>query len=65
LSGFDNADPNGIWTLFVADVSAGGMSTLQGWGLSITLIPEPHSGVMIAGALAAQLIRRRFRQKCR
>jgi subtilisin-like proprotein convertase family protein len=34
-------NPNGTWTLFFADLSAGGVSTLQGWSLDITAVPEP------------------------
>ena len=40
--GFGGLDPNGIWTLFFADVVAGGSSaTLTGWSLEITTVPEP------------------------
>ena len=39
---FQNMDPNGTWTLFFADVSAGGgQATLNGWSLDITTVPEP------------------------
>jgi subtilisin-like proprotein convertase family protein len=43
LNSFAGLDPNGSWTLFVADDSAGGIGTLTGWGLSITAetVPEP------------------------
>jgi subtilisin-like proprotein convertase family protein len=35
-------DPNGSWTLFIADVSGGGgQSQLTSWGLDITAVPEP------------------------
>ena len=41
-TGFGNLDPNGQWTLFFADVVAGGgNSTLNGWNLEITAVPEP------------------------
>jgi hypothetical protein len=39
---FGNMNPNGAWTLFFADVSGGGgTSTLNGWSLDITAVPEP------------------------
>lgn len=41
LNVFNGMDPNGLWTLYVADVSSGGEGTLASWGLQITLVPEP------------------------
>jgi len=41
LSAFNGANPNGTWTLFFADQSAGNTSTLDGWSLDITAVPEP------------------------
>jgi hypothetical protein len=39
---FGGLTPNGNWTLFLADLSSGGgQSTLVGWSLSITAVPEP------------------------
>jgi subtilisin-like proprotein convertase family protein len=39
---FQNMNPNGTWTLFFADVSAGGgQATLNSWSLNITAVPEP------------------------
>jgi len=44
---FRNVDPNGTWTLFFADVSAGGgQATLNGWSLNITTVPEPVSAAL-------------------
>lgn len=40
LASFNNMDPNGIWTLFLADNSGGFQSTLEGWSLDITAVPE-------------------------
>ena len=43
---FGNLDPNGMWTLFFADVvSSGATSTLNGWSLNITAVPEPNMTV--------------------
>jgi subtilisin-like proprotein convertase family protein len=41
LSDFDGLDPNGNWTLFIADVDPGGVGTLQGFSLNVTGVPEP------------------------
>jgi subtilisin-like proprotein convertase family protein len=41
LSAFNGLDPNGTWTLFFADRSPGAQSTLAGWSLDITAVPEP------------------------
>jgi subtilisin-like proprotein convertase family protein len=41
LNKFNGMDPNGTWTLFVADVSSGSEGTLVNWGLNITAVPEP------------------------
>ena len=59
LSSFTGLDPNGTWTLFVADQSPGAVSTLESWSLSITAVPEPSVAVFGGVALAAMLIRRR------
>jgi subtilisin-like proprotein convertase family protein len=41
LASFNGMDPNGTWTLFFADLSAGNTSTLNGWSLDVTAVPEP------------------------
>src|SRR2546421_386517 len=44
LSSFNGINPNGSWTLFLADMSGGAPSTLVSWGLDITsAVPEPAS----------------------
>jgi hypothetical protein len=61
LNGFIGADPNGLWTLFFADQSAGDQMTLNSFNLSITAVPEPVNvalgmfGAVLAGGLAWQL----------
>lgn len=61
LAGFQGIDPNGTWSLFLADVSSGGSSRLMSWGLDFSPIPEPHQYAMVIGAglLAFALYRRR------
>lgn len=48
LAGLQGLPVGGLWTLFVADWETGGMAALDGWGLQITVIPEP--GAAAAGA---------------
>ncbi len=60
LSLFDGMNPDGIWTLFVADVSPGGDSTLVSWQLTIDSVPEPSvAAVLGLGAVAAFIWRGR------
>ena len=42
---------NGIWTLYLADVSGGDVNTLNSWTLDIAAVPEPRS--IVEGTLAA------------
>lgn len=35
LGGFDGMDPNGVWTLFIADLHSGGLVQLSNWALDI------------------------------
>ena len=42
LAGFNGSAADGTWTLFFADETAGGgQTTLNGWSLNITAVPEP------------------------
>ena len=51
LNSFNGLDPNGSYTLFIADLSPGGNSTIVSWGLEVT-IPEPGTiGLMALGGL--------------
>lgn len=58
LSNFIGLNPNGTWTLFVADQSPGAVSTLQSWTLNITAVPEP-SAALLGGLGMVLLLRRR------
>jgi hypothetical protein len=56
LRTFIGEDPNGEWTLFLADVSAGGgESALLGWSLTVGAIPVPEPPPMTLAALALGL----------
>ena len=63
LNSFNGIDPNGSWTLFVADVSAGGVSTLNSWGLQVIGVPEPSVPFLTTvGGLALLLSARRSKR---
>ena len=62
LSSFTNADGNGEWTLYLADLAAGGTNMLVNWELQLTGIatpavtwPAPGDIVYGAGLGSAQL----------
>ena len=52
LGSFTGVDPNGQWTLFIADLSAGDVGTLNSWALSFTAVPEPGAFIPIGAAAA-------------
>jgi len=48
LGTFNNSSANGEWTLFFADMTAGGgQSQLTGWSLNIMPVPEPANLALI------------------
>jgi subtilisin-like proprotein convertase family protein len=61
LNNYYGTDANGSWTLFVADLSGGGQSTLVSWGYTINTVPEPQTWAMLAGGAAMLLAFRRKR----
>jgi subtilisin-like proprotein convertase family protein len=63
LAQFNGLNPNGNWTLFIADVSTGDQTTVAGWSLSITAVPEASSlwsGFCLVTLSAAAMLRRKF-----
>lgn len=61
---FNNTSPNGTWTLFIANVVAGGSpADLDSASLTITDIPEPSGMLLGASGLIALALVRRFRGK--
>ncbi|MBL9126318.1 MAG: proprotein convertase P-domain-containing protein [Verrucomicrobiales bacterium] len=61
LSQFAGMDPNGVWTLHVADLAEGGQGRLVEWSLHFTLVPEPDEVVLGSGVLLGLYALARFR----
>lgn len=62
FASFNGLNPNGTWTLFIADLSPGAQSQFVSWELSITAVPEPVDlalGFLAGTVLAASLARKR------
>ncbi len=61
LANYYGSNPNGAWTLFVADLSTGGQSTLASWSMSVVTVPEPQTWTILGGGLTVcwLMIRRR------
>ena len=49
-SAFTGQNPNNPWTLFFADTVPGDTTTLNGWSLNITAVPEPVSMALVVFA---------------
>jgi subtilisin-like proprotein convertase family protein len=63
LSSFNGLNTDGIWTLFVADLSPIATSTVVSWGLTIEMAAVPEPGLACAtGLLLAGATLRRRRQ---
>jgi subtilisin-like proprotein convertase family protein len=59
LSTFNNMAPSNTgWTLFVADLASGDVSTITSWGLTVTTVPEPDAALLTVLS-ALPLFRRR------
>jgi subtilisin-like proprotein convertase family protein len=61
LNSFNNLDPNGSWTLFLADMSGGEQTTLNNWQVNVSTVPEPGPIALGATALALLLAGRYLR----
>ncbi len=62
FSAYDGMNPNGTWTLFIADMSGGDQLKLVSWSLHITAVPEPANvalGVFGSVVLVVAVARRR------
>lgn len=63
FSTFNGLNPNGSWTLFIADAAPGSLSTLTGFTVSITAVPEtvPLPLAAFGASIAAVVLWRRSR----
>ena len=52
LTSFLSTSPNGTWSLFIADLSGGGVSTVSSWGLQMDIVAVPEVETWVAAALA-------------
>lgn len=59
LSNFLGADPNGLWTLFFADLSPGGNSVVQSWTVTVSVPDAGSTATLLLGALGALALVRR------
>ncbi|MSU58847.1 MAG: PEP-CTERM sorting domain-containing protein [Pedosphaera sp.] len=56
LTSFNPTTADGNWTLFLADMAGGDVSTVASWGLDISVVPEPVTvalgafGLLLGGA---------------
>ena len=54
LTSFNTLNPNGDWTLFIADMSSGSTATLNDFTVTVTAVPEPVSSALaLFGCFAA------------
>jgi subtilisin-like proprotein convertase family protein len=69
LNSFNGMDPNGDWTLFVADLSPLGVGKLAAWSLTIegagTSVATPDGGFTLAFASAALMALAGFKARGR
>jgi len=63
LNPLGGMDPNGQWTLFVADMERGGTGVLTSWSVKLTPTPEPSSGFLLVSAGTIWLAFRRRRSR--
>ena len=52
LGSFLSTTPNGTWSLFIADLSGGGVTTVANWGLQMDIVAVPEVETWVAAALA-------------
>jgi subtilisin-like proprotein convertase family protein len=52
LASFVGTSPNGTWSLFMADLSTGELTTVGSWGLQMDIVAVPEIETWVAAALA-------------
>jgi subtilisin-like proprotein convertase family protein len=63
LTSFNGNLASGTWTLFLADLSAGGVATINSYVIDITAVPEPGTMTLAAIGGLALLALRHSRQR--
>ena len=63
LDSFDNTNPNGTWTLFLADLASGSPSSVVSWGVDIITVPEPTTLALMGFGLAGVVLVARRRKQ--
>ena len=63
-SEFNGLNPNGSWTLFFADLAGGDTSTLTGFSVNISAVPEPPTWALGIFALLAGGVQLARRWRC-
>lgn len=61
LDVFNGSNANGTWTLFLADLAGGDVSTFSNWTLNVSVVPEPITWALVSFGfliVAAACIRR-------
>ena len=53
---FGGRNANGTWTLFLADMSGGSMSSIVSWGLDISVVPEPATWALAGFGVVLALV---------
>jgi hypothetical protein len=60
---FAGTSTQGLWTLSISDNAGGDLGAFTGWGLNIqsagAAVPEPGSALVLLGAGALAMVRRR------
>ena len=59
LSSFNGQSATAPLTLFVSDVAAGEVSTLESWSMTVSAVPEPGGHLALAGLFGGGLLLRR------
>ncbi len=62
LGVFNGMDASGTWTLFLADLNPGGVTTVNNWGLQVETTPEPSVLALSAVCAVAGLLYHRRRR---
>ena len=65
LNSFENLDPRGVWTLFLADVSSGASHQLEGWSLRFVGVPVPDRTPTLGMTTVVLLALGLHRRSCR